>query len=71
MLLIAIAIVIGAPISFFLGDLFLSLYAYKIEMGPLLLGLGASIIALLGLLIVCTQTVKAAISNPVDSLRYE
>lgn len=71
MLLIATAIVIGTPISFFLGDLFLSLYAYKIEMGPLLLGLGASIIASLGLLIVCTQTVKAAISNPVDSLRYE
>lgn len=71
MLLIATAIVIGTPISFFLGDLFLSLYAYKIELGPLLLGLGASIIASLGLLIVCTQTVKAAISNPVDSLRYE
>jgi putative ABC transport system permease protein len=71
MILIATAILIGTPISFFLGDLFLSLYAYKIEIGPMLLGLGISIIAVLGLLIVCTQTVKAAVSNPVDSLRYE
>lgn len=71
MVLIGTAILIGAPISFWLGDLFLSLYAYKIEIGPLLLGFGVSIIALLGLIIVCTQTVKAAVSNPVDSLRYE
>lgn len=71
MILIGIAIVIGLPVSILLGDLFLSLYAYKIEMGAMLLGLGVSIIAALGLLIVCSQTVKAAISNPVDSLRYE
>lgn len=71
MILIGIAIVIGTPVSILLGDLFLSLYAYKIEIGAMLLGLGVSIIAVLGLLIVCSQTVRAAISNPVDSLRYE
>lgn len=71
MLLIGAAVLIGTPISFFLGDLFLSLYAYKIEIGAVLIGSGIGIITLLGLLIICTQTVKAAFSNPVDSLRYE
>ena len=71
MILIAIAVVIGTPASFFLGDMFLSLYAYKIEITPLLLLSGISIIAGLGLIVICSQTVKTANSNPVKSLRYE
>lgn len=71
MMLIAVAILIGTPVSFFLGEFFLELYAYKIEITPLLLILGIGIIAGLGLVIICSQTMKAAASNPVDSLRYE
>jgi putative ABC transport system permease protein len=71
MILIGIAILLGTPVSFFFGNMFLNLYAYKIEITPLLIGCGASIIAGLGLVIICSQTVKAAISNPVNSLRYE
>ena len=71
MLLIGIAIVIGVPASIFLGSFFLDLYAYKIEITPLLIAIGIFIIASLGLLIICSQTWKAAIANPVKSLRYE
>jgi putative ABC transport system permease protein len=71
MTLIGVAVVIGTPASFFLGSMFLDLYAYKIEITPLLIGSGIMIIVGLGLIIICSQTVKAAVSNPVDSLRYE
>jgi len=69
--MIAIAMVIGTPISFFLGGLFLDNYAYKVEITIGLILFGISIIILLGLFTICSQTVKAALSNPVKSLRYE
>jgi putative ABC transport system permease protein len=69
--LIGIAVVLGVPASIFFGNLFLEQYAYKIEITPLLILAGVLIIALLGLSIICSQTIKAAASNPVKSLRYE
>jgi putative ABC transport system permease protein len=71
MILIAVAVVLGVPVSFLIGNTFLDMYAYKIEITPLLILAGISIIAVLGLIIICSQTIKAAISNPVKSLRYE
>jgi putative ABC transport system permease protein len=71
MMLIGIAVLIGVPISIYIGNLFLELYAYKVEITPLLLLSGISLIALLGLVMICSQTIKAASSNPVKSLRYE
>lgn len=71
MILIGVAVVIGVPVSMFLGNLFLDLYAYKIQITTLLMGGGISIIAILGLVIICSQTIRAAILNPVKSLRYE
>ncbi|MEK6783274.1 MAG: FtsX-like permease family protein [Bacteroidota bacterium] len=71
MLLIGLAVVIGVPVSIFLGGFFLDLYAYKIQITPLLILTGISVIAVLGLLTICSQTIKAAVSNPVKSLRYE
>lgn len=71
MILIGVAVVIGTPVSLFFGSLFLDLYAYKIEITPMLVLLAISIIAVLGLVIICSQTVRAASSNPVNSLRYE
>lgn len=71
MILIIIAIVLGVPVSIFLGNLFLELYAYKIEITPLLILGSVAIIVILGLIVICSQTIKAAASNPVKSLRYE
>jgi len=71
MIMIGISAIIGAPASYFIGELFLSGLAYKIGITPLLLLSGISIIAGLGLIVICSQTVKAASSNPVKSLRYE
>jgi len=70
-MLIGIAILIGTPLAFFLGDQFLSMYAFKIEITPILLLTGIGIVVLIGFLTVSSQTFKAASANPVHSLRYE
>jgi putative ABC transport system permease protein len=71
MLLIGIAVIIGTPVSFLIGNVFLDTFASRITISPLLIGTGIAIIAGLGLLIVCSQTIRTAMSNPVESLRYE
>jgi putative ABC transport system permease protein len=69
--MIGIAVAIGTPLSFFLGGLFLDNYAYKVEITVGLVLFGISIIILLGMITIGSQTVKAAVSNPVKSLKYE
>ena len=71
MVLIGVAIIIGVPVSFMLGEIFLEEYPYRIQITPLLLGFSIAIIAGLGLLTVWSQTVKVALSNPVKWLRHE
>jgi putative ABC transport system permease protein len=71
MILILVAVVIGVPVSILFGSFFLEMFAYRIEISPLLVIGGILVIAGLGLLIICSQTIRAARSNPVKSLRYE
>lgn len=71
MMLILVAVVIGVPVSLLLGSFFLETFAYRIEISPLLIMGGIFVIAGLALLIICSQTIRAARSNPVQSLRYE
>jgi putative ABC transport system permease protein len=69
--LVGIGVLIGIPLSYLLGNLFLQNFAYKITYGIWLIAAGVLITGLLGLITVCTQTIKAAIANPVKSLRSE
>ncbi|MFZ6011759.1 MAG: ABC transporter permease [Bacteroidota bacterium] len=55
MVLIGIAVAIGVPVSVLLGNAFLDDFAYKIQISPVLVGLGVVIISGLGLLIVWSQ----------------
>lgn len=71
MTLISIAVVIGVPVSFLLGELFLEGFAYKIQITPFLLIIGVAVIVGLGLVIVWSQTIKVAFQNPVKWLRHE
>jgi putative ABC transport system permease protein len=71
MVLIIIAIVIAMPIAWFAMNKWLQDYAYKINIGWvvfLFAGGGATLIALATISI---QSVKAALANPVNSLRSE
>lgn len=69
--LVLIAFVIAAPIDWFLMNQFLQAYAYRVDLSPMVLvftGIGALVIAWLT---VSYQSIKAALANPVDSLRNE
>lgn len=69
--LIIIGFVVAAPIAWYIMNQWLEDFAYKVQIGAgvfLLAGLAAGAIALLT---VSWQSIKAAIANPVDSLREE
>lgn len=71
LLLVLIAFVIAAPLSYWAVERWLNHFAYRTEIGIgifVLAGLAATFIAWLTISI---QSVKAAIANPVDSLRDE
>ncbi|MEP1033959.1 ABC transporter permease [Ekhidna sp.] len=69
--MVGIAIVIGIPLSYYLGAKWLENYAYSIALEWWLF-IGAGIIALLiAWITVGTQTIKAATVNPVESLKDE
>jgi putative ABC transport system permease protein len=69
--LVLLAIVIATPVSWYAMNRWLEGFAYKIEIGwwvfPLA-GIGALMIALLT---ISSQAIKAALANPVESLRSE
>ncbi|MFC2166902.1 ABC transporter permease [Acidobacteriota bacterium] len=63
--------ILAWPVAYFLMTKWLKNFAYRTEIGLvtfLFSGLAAVLIAVLT---VCFQSIKAALSDPVDSLRYE
>ena len=69
--LVILGFVIAIPIAWYAMNQWLADFAYRIETGPgifVLAGAGAVLIALLT---VSWQSIKAALANPVDSLRSE
>jgi putative ABC transport system permease protein len=70
-ILIAIANVIAWPIVFIVMRKVLQNYPYRIEIGPQYFFLAGVISVLLAVLTILYISVKAALRNPVESLRYE
>lgn len=69
--LVGIAFLIAAPFAWWLTQNWLNEFSYHIDMSIYLL-LGSGIIVLLiAVVTVSFQTIKAALANPVESLRYE
>jgi putative ABC transport system permease protein len=69
--LIALSIVLSVPLVYFLMNSWLQRFAYHTSISPFaFIGAGA-IVLLISLLTVSIQTLRAARTNPVDSLRYE
>ncbi|QLG45709.1 ABC transporter permease [Costertonia aggregata] len=69
--LILIAFVIAAPIAWLTADYWLQNFAYRIELSFWLLVFAGAISLLIGTLTVSFLALKAAMSNPVKSLRTE
>jgi putative ABC transport system permease protein len=69
--MVVLANVVAWPVAYFAMRKWLENFAYRINMtlGIFLLAAGAAL--LIAFITISTQTLKAALSNPVDTLRYE
>ncbi|MEM9665737.1 MAG: ABC transporter permease [Bacteroidota bacterium] len=71
LVLVAVGMLVGAPVAYVAMQRWLEGFAYRIELGPWVFA-GAAAAALgVALLAVGVQTVRAALRDPVDALRYE
>jgi putative ABC transport system permease protein len=69
--LVLIAIVIASPIAWFVMDHWLKDFAYKVEIHWWTFLLAGLLALLTALLTICFQSVKAAMVNPVQSIKAE
>jgi len=69
--LIALAFLIAAPVAAYLMSGWLHNYAYRTKLTVGIFAVTALAIMLLALITICTQTIRAAVANPVKSLRTE
>lgn len=68
---LAFAIGIGAPLTWFINNLWLQTFANRAEFGVQSVFLGALLLLMLGLITIGSQTIRVSKSNPVDSLKTE
>ncbi|MES2378452.1 MAG: ABC transporter permease [Bacteroidota bacterium] len=69
--LVAISILIASPLAWLAMDKWLSDFAYRIQLAWWMIALSGSIVILIAVITVSFQAVKAALLNPVKSLRRE
>jgi putative ABC transport system permease protein len=69
--LVTIALTIAIPVSWFAANKWLENYPYRITLSWGLFALAALLVVLIALLTVSFQAIKAAVANPVKSLRTE
>jgi putative ABC transport system permease protein len=66
-----LANIIAWPIAYFVMSQWLQNFAYRITIGLWMFVISALLALFIALLTVSYQSIKAAVANPVDSLRYE
>jgi hypothetical protein len=71
MLLIGLSFLFAVPIAWYAGTKWLASFAYSMHLSVWIFLLAGALSIVIALLTVAFQAVKAAIRNPVESLRYE
>ena len=69
--LVVVAFVVAVPVAYLLLDRWLQDFAYRIEISWSIFLLAGSLSLAIALLTVSYQSIKAAATNPVKTLRYE
>jgi putative ABC transport system permease protein len=69
--LILIAFVISAPVAWYVVSWWLTSYSYRTEIGVGVYALAGAIITVIAIITMSFQSVRAALANPVTSLRSE
>jgi len=70
-ILIAIAFVIAVPAGYYAIHKWLQDFAYRISIGWWMFALAGALVIIIALITLSYQAIKAAIANPVKSLRTE
>lgn len=68
---ITIAMVFSLPVAYYLANEWLKDFVYRINLSFWLIALSVSVILIVAFLSMARQTIRAALANPVDSLRLE
>jgi putative ABC transport system permease protein len=69
--LVALAILIATPIAWYIMHTWLNNFSYRVDLQWWIFVLAGAVAILLSLLTVSYQAIRAAIANPVRSLRAE
>jgi putative ABC transport system permease protein len=69
--LVVIAFIPAATVAWYVSDIWLNGFAYRIDINPLVFVLSGVAAIVIAWLTVSYQSIKAATANPVKSLRYE
>jgi putative ABC transport system permease protein len=71
LILVAVANLIAWPVAYWAMSRWLQSFAYRAGIDPLIFVLSAVLALAIALFTVSYQAIRAALSNPVDALRYE
>lgn len=71
LVLVCIALAIAIPVSWWALSKWLQGFAYRIDLSPLAFFITAIVVVMITLLTISFQSIKAALANPVNSLRSE
>jgi len=68
---VVVANFIAWPVAYYVMYLWLKEFAYKVSIGPVVFALAAGLTLLISMATVSYHSLRAALANPIDSLRYE
>lgn len=71
LLLVVMASMVACPLAWYIMNQWLGLFAYHIEMSWLVYLVAALFAVLIALITISTQTIRAATTNPANTLKYE
>ncbi|MCG3121037.1 MAG: hypothetical protein ALAOOOJD_03971 [bacterium] len=69
--LVVVANLVACPVAYFVMQRWLQDFAYRVELSPAIFALACLFTILLALATVSYRSLKAALANPVNALRYE
>lgn len=71
LVLLGIAVLVAVPSAYFINNLWLNLFASRVSIGVIPIGIGVGAVLLISLGIIFSQAYRAATINPIESLRNE
>ncbi|MGH7450102.1 MAG: ABC transporter permease, partial [bacterium] len=69
--LVVIAMLIATPIAYYTMSRWLQDFAYRVTIAWWIFALAGTLALVIALLTVSVQSIKAALANPAEALRYE